>query len=553
MPLPQDRPTYLDERARSIAAELLRRHTSALALYEPLPYQAGFHASRARQRLIWGANRIGKSLCSFAEVARAVLNCDPYEKYPATGTCYIVGKDEKHIAQVFYPKFFRAGAFNNFKIIRNELTGAWQTFHNYDPADMARVKEAKKHPPLIPPRFIKEIAWRDKKANVMSKVSLTTGWDLRFFSSKAKPPVGAEIDIAVFDEEIIDESWFGEILMRLFDRKGRFMWSATPQRGTMTFVELHERALKEQELPPEERTIEEFWAKLEHNIHFSAKDKEELRKQHVRDIDVKIRIEGELDFYSRIIFPEFNEEDHCVAWFPIPDNWTRYVAIDPGYHICAALFIAVPPPTEGDFAYAYDELYISNCHADLFGQMMGQKCQGQNFEAFIIDMRGAQVHDTASGQKILDQYSNALRKYKATCRRTGDGFTSGSDNPKAGVQEMRSWLLHRDGGQKPKLRIFQDKCRNFIYELRRYPYKTLETKDGRIVTDEPESRGRVHLMAAWRYLAMDKPVWRPPPKEGQFNQAKLLLDFLKQIKDKERRAGGNSGSYINLGPGKSIA
>src|SRR5687768_12996223 len=120
---PQSR--YESERIRELAGELAARRFEALRLYEPLPAAAPFHECAAPEVLVYGSNRAGKTLAVMTEVARAVTAQDPYAKYPvANGRAYIVGKDSKHVAEVFYKKLFRAGAF---KIIRDQQTGMWRS------------------------------------------------------------------------------------------------------------------------------------------------------------------------------------------------------------------------------------------------------------------------------------------------------------------------------------------------------------------------------------------------------------------------------------------
>ena len=131
------------------------------------------------------------------EIARAVTNQDPYNKYPQSGKCILVGRDLTHCSKVFYTKLFKPGAF---KIIRDLYTGRWRTYHPNDPADAARINEVKKAPPLIPSRFYdySEISWEDKKAEIPKSIPLKTGWTMHFFSGLGAPPNGWNVDMVCF-------------------------------------------------------------------------------------------------------------------------------------------------------------------------------------------------------------------------------------------------------------------------------------------------------------------------------------------------------------------
>src|SRR5262249_18740540 len=164
-------------------SSLLRESLDGLALYEPMPGQLRFHADNRMVRLVVGGNRSGKSACAAVEVARAACGCDPFGKYPKVPMrIYCVGKDQKHIGQVMYPLLFKEGAF---KIIKDKKTGRWRAWTEKDPH-----KEAKPAPPLIPQRYIAEIAWENKKESVPSVVTLKNGTVMCFFSSNGKPPQG---------------------------------------------------------------------------------------------------------------------------------------------------------------------------------------------------------------------------------------------------------------------------------------------------------------------------------------------------------------------------
>lgn len=515
----------------SLIQESLKRKIDGLRLYRPTPKQQEFHACTLKERLIRGGNRSGKTTAAAADLAMDVTGVN--KDAPSAGIAYLVGKDGKEVANVMYKLLFRAGAF---KMIRDLETKEWRA---YDPTtDYARRKEVKPAPPFVPPRLVKMIAWENKKANLPAVITLHNGWELHFFSSNSAPPHGSQIDRAWFDEEILNQNWYSEVSARLVDRDGRFVWSATPQAGTAQLYELHERADSQLRLPKEKRNLQEFHVTIYDNKHITPEQREEFESKLSVE-EIAIRIHGEFASHGIRVFPEFSEATHICPHFSISHEWTIYVAIDPGRQVCAALFLAVPPPEEaGDYAYAFDELYIRQCSAELFGQEMAKKCRGRTIEAFVIDHQEGRKVETGSGRSVEEQYADSLKKHGIVCNRTGSDFTWGAADPQGGVEAVREWLQKRQQSG-PKLRVLADTCPNFVWEMKRYWYE--RDRDGR-VTDKPRERGPVHLCACMRYLVQDEPVWKSPEKKGP-----RPGEVWKKAQELMHPKGSNRA--LNLGPG----
>lgn len=540
---PDGGPDYLTarigEEVRAAARELARRRVSALALYEPLAEQEKFHASRTRQRLLRGSNRSGKTLSGAVELARAVTGDDPHRKYPERdGRAFVVGLDLMHVSQVFYRKLFRPGAF---RMIRDEYTNQWRAYRPWLEADRVRKPEAKPAPPLIPPRLIESVAWEEKAKGIPRMVKLKTGWEITFFSSQAKPPQGMDLDIAWLDEELDDEEWHPELSARLLDRKGVLFWSATPQAGNEQLLALSERADRDARLAPAERAVEEFVILLDENPHIDAAEKAVLASLLDED-QLGVRVGGEFAAQRWRVFPEFQSSVHVRAVPDVPPHWTRYAAVDPGRQVCAVLFAAVPPPEERQpfEVLLYDELYIRNCSAAVFGERMAEKAQGQEFELFLIDNRMGRQTQIGSGETVEFSYAKALKANRVRARRSGHGFAWGADNVKGGIETCRSYLRVDPRTECPRVVVRADTCPNFRDEIKRYRYK----RQGRTVTDEPETRGAVHQMANLRYVLGCHPRYvapRPSEREGA---------AYRRFREKERRRRERAGeTSIRLGPG----
>lgn len=480
----------------------------------------------------------GKTVAACVEMARALTGQDPHGKYPLTdGRCFVVGKNLDHVGQVLWRKLARAGAF---KIIRDEQTKQWRAFRPWDAADLARRGEAKLAPPLIPHRLIKSIAWENKGKGIPKTVVLTNGWEINFYSSEGKAPQGSDVDLVVFDEEVVDESWFPEMRLRILDRKGKLVWSATPQAGTEQLFKLHEAALAEASKPQAERTIEEFVTLLTDNPHIDAEEKRALvTDESMSEDEYRVRVEGEFLFTSFKVYPNFSMDRHGVEWFEIPRTWSRYMVVDPGYQVCAALFAAVPPPREGDGVYLYDELYLRDCTPSQLAEQVQHKTQGQSFQAFLIDRHGSIRTEPGVGKSLLQMYTEAFQAANVKSQATGHSFLFASDDVKAGIMAVQAWLRDRpDKG--PKLKVLRGVLKNLEREMKYYHYK----RDGNTISDKPYQRNN-HMVDTARYLALYNPAW-VKPGDGKPPLAPALIAFREMEKKKQARLGS---PYVRLGPG----
>lgn len=539
---------------RRIAAEIAARNIEGLKLYEPSPEQLRFHMSMAKERVIRGSNMVGKTLAASVEVARAVTGQDPLNRYPKeNGICYCVGFDGKHIADPMWKKLSKAGSF---LMIRDLGTMKWRSFRPWLLSDKLREAEAKPAPPLIPPRMIDFISWEIKKTNQPNMVKLKNGWEIHFYSGNAKPAQGSQISLCWVDEELASEEWYAELAARLLFKNGYFFWSATPLAGTERLYHLHERAEREAEINRQPRTVEEFVLLQDSNPHISDEQKTAWMEK-LTDEDRDARVNGDFSRISRV-FPEYSSKYHEIPFRLIPLDWSRYVAVDPGRQVCAAMFLAVPPPEhpEGKHVFLYDEIYIRDCDAMKFGLAMKSKCQGQDFQEFFIDPHEAPKHDTGSGRTVMDQYVEQLKVNGVRSAANGFGFTLGDMNVESGIESIRTWLRriglppNVSGKYDPQaklydryspLRVLSDKCPNFIWEIKRYRFKRIKG----VVTDKPDQKNN-HAIDALRYLAQAELEYAPRTHRGR-NDPPVYAAFKQFMKSQNQGGGG-----LILGPGNSF-
>jgi hypothetical protein len=512
-PIPQpDAPVVTQhqiQQMREVQAELASRRLEALRLYRPMPHQEEFHKSMVSERIVLGGNRGGKSLAVAVEAARAATGQDPYGKYPLEGgNIAIVGRNWPHIGLVIYPILFKAGAF---RIIKDEETGEWRSIRQGD--DKSKSKPA---PPLIPPRLIKDMSWVLKNAGYLNKVELTNGWTIWCFSSEGEPPQGYQADLIWLDEDLNNERWVGECQARLADRKGRFVWAAMPHSRNDALLGLCERADREIETHNPKPLIQKFTFRFLDNQFI---DDEEKRKNIERwsalgQEELKMRAEGEFTTESTLMYPTFNPAVHILRREELPDgqvpaDWTRYAAIDPGHVVMATLFAAVPPDER--FILIYDELYLRQCNAMIWGERFYGKVQEQSIYAAIMDMHGGTLRDLGSGRLPHELYSEELKKRGYRFSIGGSSFIPGSDDIPARTALVRQ-MLHVRGDGTTKLKILDGACPNLLREIKRYRKKTTTVNGQVYVTDEPQTRGEVHAVQTLEYLAAHEPRYHKPPR-----------------------------------------
>jgi hypothetical protein len=536
--------TFQQNELKEMQAELASRRIEALRLYRPTSQQEEVHQCKASEVLVLGGNRSGKSLCTFVEDARAVTGRDPHGKYPEKdGILVVVGKDWKHIGLVVYPLMFMAGAF---KIIKDEQTGEWRA---YDPTtDAHRSKDAKPAPPLIPPRMVSKKSWILKSARYIQSCQLVNGWQIYFFSSEGEPPQGFSANRVHIDEDVNNgDSWVPEMQARLSDRKGVLCWSAMPHSRNDALLGLAERADKEVEVGRENPDIVKYQLRFLDNPHIDSEEKRKnIERWSALGVDVlRMRAEGEFISDSILCYPTFSIHVHGYERGDLPNNvvppdWCRYVAIDPGHAVTAALFAAVPP--DESMLLIYDQLYIRQCNAITFGEKMAEKCRGQAFYAFLIDMHGGRLREIGSGRLPVELYTEQLKSREVASQTTGHSFLAGCDDVQARMAAVQNYLHIRPEGT-PTLRVLRSSVPDLERELKRYKKKTQLVAGSYIVTDQPNTRGEVHACQCLEYLCAYRPRYHRPKLE--VGEEPWYVEWMRK---RRKRLSAEADDFIYLGP-----
>jgi len=577
---------YARARSKELAAELAKRRIESLNIYEPLPFQDEYHKCRAKECLMRKGQQAGGSLSGFVEVARAVTGQDPYDKYPKeNGFAVCVGYGEKHIGRVIHRYLFRAGAF---KIIRDEITGVWRVFKPwaFDPArpelggDAHRAKDSKPAPPLIPNRFIDgKISWVKSSANIFDKVEFVTGWTLYIANSSGDPNQcqGFQADLVHIDEDLATPGWYTELIGRLSISNGPLRWTAIPHAETEDMMNLVHRA-EDQEGDENPSAVIVSATIFDNPFLSDASRQESIRIWKAAGEDVyRQRALGLLTLDNVKMYPGFDKHRHSAivdlsegeleqekAGMVIrnhaqriitenkgvpPDDWCRYMVVDPGHTVCCVSFLAIPPPPVGDYAVMYKQLHLRQCNATMFGESVQRATRDQFFEDFIIDAHGGRLTDFGSGVRPQRQYEQQLEQRGIRCRRRGSRFMNGSDDVEGREIILREWLgTRRDG--TTKFMYVPEQCENLPLEFERFKKITIRSHGRSVVTDKGNRRGVDGIetceYAAAHGLRYVKP--EVPPKTTSFVERVLAGRKRRAAKTRSQYAMTHGSTYVNLGP-----
>jgi hypothetical protein len=525
---------YEQRRIEDLLAEITKRSIEALNLYEPLPYQAAYHRCNAKEVIIQKGNQTGGSLAGFVEVARAVTGQDPHNKYPKeNGIAVCLGYGEPHLGRVIYRYLFQVGAF---EIIRDKATGEWRTYRPWPPdvqwdgkfGDADRDSEKHPAPPLIPQRFVKDIAFHKVRQKIFDQAEFNNGWMLYGLNSAGDPgqAQGFQANLFHIDEDVATSGWHEEAMGRTMKREGFIRWTALPHQKTNEILEMIQRA-EEQEKEPNPRTVC-LRATMYDNPYIPRKTLEENERiwKSAGDDIYRKRALGELTLDSVNVYPGFNKWTHnvirrvsdseraeeaqgvtvrniCQKLFTEnlgvpPEGWARYMVVDPGHTVCAVGYFCVPPPEVGDFKILYDEDYITGATASMFGAAVERKASNTHFEDFIIDAHGARLRDLSSGILPRWKYEEQLENRGIRCERRGSRFMDGSDDIPGRENAVREWLsIRKDGTTKFLVNI--EKCPNFVREIQNFRKKQIKMAGREYSSDDANRRGPVHMCEVLEY------------------------------------------------------
>lgn len=241
---------------------------------------------------------------------------------------------------------------------------------------------------------------------------------------------------------------------------------------------------------------------------------------------------GEYGIPGGAFFDEFRADIHAIDNFPIPIHWTRFVSIDYGLDMLAALWIAVD---ERGAAYVYKELYQSNLIISDAAMRILEINNNENIRLYYAppDMWNRRQE---SGKSVADWF----REY-------GIYLFKSSNDREDGWLSVKEWLKPYETKDmetgKPyktaKLRIFKN-CFNLIRTL---PQIKSDEKNPNIVDDErgTKSHELTHAPDALRYFC----VMRHRPSDPIPEKKRKDL-YQVWFGNEQENSGEPSESYIYM-------
>ncbi len=551
-----------------VTAELHRREREALRLYTPQSQQAAIFTTTARRLVIRGGNQSGKTLSGAKRVADIATGYDLHGVAGKTKglRLLLVSLDFSLMSENIYRKLFEPGAFDvcetclRVRHLCDSRVGGDGACEVDESSWDDRRSDAD---PLIPPRFLKEIAWLDKRRGIPARAVLKTGVVMDFRSTdqgRAKFQ-GVQWDFFWGDEEATnDEEIMSEIERGLIKRKGYGQITATPLAASLTLVNWSERAQEERAerdlllsegkpLPAHPPFYEEVQLFTDDNV---ALDQRELEKfyEDMGEEEEAVRRRGEFLIQQGLVYGrEFDKHLHIVDTFKVPQEWTLYEIQDPGHAVAfATLYWAVNP--EGDH-YLCDELYLRRL--DIPEVVRRQKkllrsdspslAGWHHPQRSIVDPAAKQVAAGMKGRSVLDQLHAERKRQKHYCWQGKFKCYKAHNEVQAGIFAVKALMKPRENG-KPRLFVMRH-LNHFLREIRRYRWprppigKDLVEKAGPIKKDD-------HLMDTLRYGALSKLQYVPPeqrPGWGANPRLKRSIeDFRKRKKRKKEREANSAYS-----------
>lgn len=444
------------------------------------------------------------------------------------GLYWVIGFNIDHIGQTIYHRLFSPGLGCNYRIIYDQELKRWRAYNQADPKDTARRKESQLSPPLIPPRMIDQESWHMESSagNIFKSVKLYNGVTICAYASTGDhAKQGDAVDGIWIDEDIENASFLKEWQDRLITNNGWLMWSVWPHVSNFALVECFDRAKAEE--GAEKPKIKVFTLIGSENQYSSKEgieaglarmsDEDDLAHRDRGDIEGLLGSIAMYNFATALHLarprqfepgqkPDNGHELICSLiqrYGKLPDEWTRYLAIDPSHTRTACLFAVVPPPewegiSIGDKLILEGELVLQRHTPRPFAEALAKRVSGLKFEAFIMDQQIGRMTTVGSDVTVFESYSREFAKLGILSRQTKSGFLRGCNDKQFRRRQVRLMLEPTQDGYG-KLVLIERGTHALQKEFHTYRKKQLPAStsgDGKpVVIDEPVNERSHDCMA----------------------------------------------------------
>lgn len=550
----------------ALAAGLALRKREAFTLYRPRPEQVPFHRSRASERVIAGGNQSGKTVAACGEVSSALLRRPIVTwdgealpmGYPTDRPllCWFIGLDQRHLARM-YKKLFTSRL--QLKIIKDAITGKWRTWRPWEEEDKAREADTRNAGPLIDKRYVDYTSWEDLGKGIPAVTLLKNGTEIVWMPSGGEPGVGDAVDLIWIDEDVQRADSVQEWQARLSLNRGRLIWSSWPKQSNEALRLMYKRAEEQKGRPHPD--IEYWILTYSGNPYIPEDSKQERLRAWAADGEATLlaRDQGLFADGLQRVFPQFDIETHglvtkgdpdpierAVRDAPnmLPDNWTYYLALDPGFEHIAAVFAMVPPPNLGKCVVIRRAWYWSRVDHHAVAQDIKGEFPDVPWQAFIMDAHAGRTHTMGRGERVADVFSEAFEQAKLESDTTGYAFIPGSDDVSARNMIVRQWLSETMNG-RPRFRLVADDTYAMQREFANYKCRVgRDDTDDVVKKDNHTMDCNGYLMAYLNPLFAVEEAWVAPRQSPYVDP---VLKLLKKMEGRNKRPGASSSFW--LGPG----
>lgn len=194
-------------------------------------------------------------------------------------------------------------------------------------------------------------------------------------------------------------------------------------------------------------------AKVTDNVFLMRRDPGYRRRlKNLGEKERRALLEGDWDLQEGRYFPEFSREIHVCAPFEIPKEWRRYLTVDYGLDMFAALWIAAAPDGH---SYVYREVYEPGLILSEAAERVKRAEQGENVYLRLAppDLWGRRQETGRSAVEIWGEHG---LYFEQSGSRRVDGWYA--------VKELLKTIPDGQGGVTARLQIFPE-CRNLIRTL----------------------------------------------------------------------------------------
>lgn len=534
-----------NSRFDKVNQELMRRDTEALKVYRPYANQSPFHASRANERIIRGGKRSGKSIAAAMEFGsivtgqpiigmdgKPIAQARPYPTSDYPRIYWIIGWGVSHIGQTIHKLLFQEGMGGTFRVVRDPNTNQWRTWDRTRQWDADNVRKSRLAGPIIPERFIVPGSWvwnssgGGAAGNCFESVELTTGAKIFAYPSSARTPKQGDAVSGIWiDEDIQNPDHLSEYQDRLGDETGWFNWSVWPHTKNFALIDMLDRAERELESEPEERQIESFQLVFSENPFITSEGKKAQLSRMGDAESIARRDRGEL-LLDQLAMYDYTQAIHTIDRTPVewkakpenayhairqwyaryglfPDEWTRYLAVDPSNTRTACLSFVVPPPeffgvAIGNLAIVEWELVRKKASAKMLANDLLPLMSRRRYEAFVMDRNMGRQTRIGDDQTVFDAYAKEFKAAGLASRQTLSGFAPGCNVPPTRYRAVRDALSITPAGI-PQLLLVRETTPETQREFNTYRKKQLLIAGELTLMDEP-ANPRIHdCMSALEY------------------------------------------------------